>query len=105
MEPTADRYRRAAVELAQTSELQVEWALAVAGDEALLALIDELPPVHRQPSLLFSVARLLGQTVGAMLVAMLFAALGAEANRACLALASVTALAAAGVSLGRLRGS
>ncbi|MCJ1687962.1 DUF2332 domain-containing protein [Rathayibacter sp. VKM Ac-2927] len=60
MEPTADRYRRAAVELAQTSELQVEWALAVAGDEALLALIDELPPSHRQPSLLFSVARLLG---------------------------------------------
>ncbi|AZZ53699.1 DUF2332 domain-containing protein [Rathayibacter festucae] len=60
MEPTADRYRRAAVELAQTSELQVEWALAVAGDEALLALIDELPPAHRQPSLLFSVARLLG---------------------------------------------
>jgi hypothetical protein len=60
MEPTADRYRRAAAELAQTSELQVEWALAVAGDEALLALIDELPPTHRQPSLLFSVARLLG---------------------------------------------
>ncbi|QHC60267.1 DUF2332 family protein [Rathayibacter sp. VKM Ac-2760] len=60
MEPTADRYRRAAVELAQTSELQVEWALAVAGDDALLALIDELPPAHRQPSLLFSVARLLG---------------------------------------------
>ncbi|TDX81389.1 hypothetical protein EDF35_1056 [Rathayibacter sp. PhB151] len=60
MEPTADRYRRAAAELAQTSELQVEWALAVAGDEALLALIDELPPAHRQPSLLFSVARLLG---------------------------------------------
>ncbi|QHC64348.1 DUF2332 family protein [Rathayibacter festucae] len=60
MEPTADRYRRAAVELAQTSELQVEWALAVAGDGALLALIDELPPAHRQPSLVFSVARLLG---------------------------------------------
>jgi len=60
MEPTADRYRRAAVELAQTSELQVEWALAVAADDALLALIDELPPAHRQPSLLFSVARLLG---------------------------------------------
>ncbi|QHF22982.1 DUF2332 family protein [Rathayibacter sp. VKM Ac-2804] len=60
MEPTADRYRRAAVELAQTSELQVEWALAVAADEELLALIDELPPAHRQPSLLFSVARLLG---------------------------------------------
>ena len=49
MEPTADRYRRAAVELAQTSELQVEWALAVAADEALLALIDELPAAHRQP--------------------------------------------------------
>ncbi|WKK72647.1 DUF2332 domain-containing protein [Rathayibacter oskolensis] len=60
MGETADWYRRAAVELAQTSELQVEWALAVADDDALIALIDELPRAHRQPSLIFSVARLLG---------------------------------------------
>lgn len=60
METTADRYRRAAVELAQTSERQVAWALAIADDDEVLALVDELPPAHRQPSLLFSVARFLG---------------------------------------------
>ncbi|QHC56732.1 uncharacterized protein DUF2332 [Rathayibacter tanaceti] len=60
MTSTAERYRRAAVELAQTSQRQVEWALAVAGDARLLDLIDGLPVQHRQPSLLFSVARLLG---------------------------------------------
>ncbi|PPF10615.1 DUF2332 domain-containing protein [Rathayibacter sp. AY1A5] len=60
MPSSADRFRRAAVELAQTSERQVEWALAVTEDARLLALIDELPAQHRQPSLLFSVARLLG---------------------------------------------
>ncbi|MCM6762236.1 DUF2332 domain-containing protein [Rathayibacter sp. ZW T2_19] len=60
MDSTADRYRRAARELAQTSELQVRRALAVAGSDALLARIDELPSAHRQPSLLFSVARYLG---------------------------------------------
>jgi len=53
---TADWYERAAVELAATSELQVAWARAVAGDPEFLALIDRLPPEHRQPSLLFSVA-------------------------------------------------
>jgi hypothetical protein len=53
---TADWYARAAVELAATSELQVAWAKAVAGDRELLELIDRLPREHRQPSLLFSVA-------------------------------------------------
>jgi DHA2 family multidrug resistance protein-like MFS transporter len=52
---------------------------------------------------MISVARLLGQTVGAMLVAMSFALLGTGANRACLGFAALTALAAAGTSLGRLR--
>ncbi len=56
MSATSDRYGRAAVELAATSELQVAWARTVAGDPELLALIDRLPPEHRQPSLLFSVA-------------------------------------------------
>lgn len=56
MTPTADWYERAAVELAATSELQVAWARTVAGDPEFLALIDRLPPEHRQPSLLFSVA-------------------------------------------------
>ena len=53
---TADWYARAAVELAATSELQLAWARGVAGDAELLALIDELPREHRQPSLLFAVA-------------------------------------------------
>lgn len=53
-------YRRAAVELAATSDLQVEWATGIADDAELLDLIDRLPHPHRQPSLLFSVARLLG---------------------------------------------
>lgn len=57
---TATWYGRAALELAHTSELQVEWALGVAGDPAVVALIDELPREHRQPSLIFSVARWLG---------------------------------------------
>ncbi|SMH50253.1 hypothetical protein SAMN06295885_3494 [Rathayibacter oskolensis] len=64
METTADWYRRAAVELAQTSERQVAWALAIASDADLIALIDELPRPHRQPSLVFSVARLLGAPGG-----------------------------------------
>lgn len=57
---TAAWYARAAVELAQTSELQVEWARGIAADPDVLALIDELPREHRQPSLVFSVARWLG---------------------------------------------
>lgn len=57
---TADWYARAAVELAQTSDLQVEWARGVAGDADVLALIDELPREHRQPSLVFSAARFAG---------------------------------------------
>lgn len=57
---TSDWYRRAAVELAATSELQVEWAMGVASDASVVALIDRLPREHRQPSLVFSVARWLG---------------------------------------------
>ena len=57
---TSDWYRRAAVELAATSELQVEWAQGIAADTTVIDLIDRLPREHRQPSLLFSVARWLG---------------------------------------------
>lgn len=57
---TAAWYLRAADELAQTSELQVAWARGVAADADVVALIDELPREHRQPSLLFSVAGWLG---------------------------------------------
>jgi hypothetical protein len=57
---TAAWYLRAAEELAQTSELQVEWARGVAADADVVALIDQLPREHRQPSLIFSVCRWLG---------------------------------------------
>lgn len=57
---TAAWYARAAVELAETSDLQVAWARGVAADAGVVALIDRLPREHRQPSLVFSVARLLG---------------------------------------------
>jgi hypothetical protein len=60
---TAAWYARAAEELAQTSVVQVEWAKGIAGDADVVALIDELPREHRQPSLVFSVARYLGAPV------------------------------------------
>ena len=56
MTETSDWYARAAIELAETSELQTEWARGVATDPELLALVDGLPREHRQPSLLFSAA-------------------------------------------------
>jgi hypothetical protein len=56
---TAAWYARAATELANTSEVQVAWAQAIASDPGIVALIDELPREHRQPSLLFSVMHLL----------------------------------------------
>lgn len=62
---TAGWYRRAADELAATSELQRTWALGVSSDAALLTLIDELPREHRQPSLLFAVAAWCGAPAGA----------------------------------------
>jgi hypothetical protein len=57
---TAAWYARAAVELANTSELQVDWARGIAADPAVVELIDDLPREHRQPSLIFSVMRYAG---------------------------------------------
>jgi hypothetical protein len=54
---TADWYSRAALELSETSALQVDWARGIAADAELLELIDELPRDRRQPSLVFSAAR------------------------------------------------
>jgi DHA2 family multidrug resistance protein-like MFS transporter len=96
---------------AAPSDIDIVWRIALAG--AGFGLFQ--PPNNRaillsaptsrtgSASAMISVARLLGQTVGAMLVAMSFALLGAGANRACLALAALTALLAAGVSAGRPR--
>ena len=93
------------------SDLDIAWRIALSG--AGFGLFQ--PPNNRamlvsapasragSASGMISVARLLGQTVGAMLVAMVFALLGARANHACLGLASLTALLGAATSLGRLR--
>jgi hypothetical protein len=56
---TAAWYARAAEELAETSAVQVGWARGIAADPEVVALIDELPREHRQPSLIFSAMHLL----------------------------------------------
>lgn len=57
---TAAWYRRAADELRSTSELQTAWASGVAADPVVAERIARLRREHRQPSLIFSVANLLG---------------------------------------------
>lgn len=64
-EHTADWYRRAAVELRGTSQLQTAWAEGVASDPVVAGVIAALPREHRQPSLIFSVANLLGAPAAA----------------------------------------
>ncbi len=61
---TSAWYARAAVDLSQTSELQVEWAQGISGDPDVVALIDQLSREHRQPSLIFSVLHLLDAPTG-----------------------------------------
>ena len=46
------------------SAIYEQWALGVADDPALVALIDELPLQKRQPNLIFACARLLGAPEG-----------------------------------------
>jgi hypothetical protein len=62
---TADRYRRFAdTEARGGSPCYEEWALGVAADRELLALVDELPVAKRQPNLLFAAARYNGIPAG-----------------------------------------
>jgi hypothetical protein len=62
---TADRYTRfAELEARGESATYESWALGIAADPELLALIDSLPPQRRQPYLLFAVSRLVGAPVG-----------------------------------------
>lgn len=62
---TADWYRAfGEVEARGQSAIFEEWALGVAGDPGILALVDELPLQKRQPNLVFAVSRLLGAPVG-----------------------------------------
>src|SRR5690554_1105812 len=61
---TADRFRAfAEVEARGLSECYQEWALGISTDQAVLALLDALPPGKRQPNLVFSAARFLGAPV------------------------------------------
>ncbi len=46
------------------SAIYEEWALGVAGDAAIIDLIDSLPLQKRQPNLIFACARLLGAPEG-----------------------------------------
>lgn len=62
---TAERYRAfAEVEARGMSVVYEAWALGVAGDDRVLALIDRLPAPKRQPNLLFSAACFLGAPAG-----------------------------------------
>ncbi|HEU4849050.1 MAG TPA: DUF2332 domain-containing protein [Terrimesophilobacter sp.] len=62
---TADWYRSfGELEARGQSAVFEEWALGVAGDPQVLAVIDELPLQKRQPNLVFAVARLLGAPEG-----------------------------------------
>jgi hypothetical protein len=58
---TSSWYRRfAEIEAPGRSALFEDWAWGVAGDEAVIELLAELPLPKRQPNLLFACARLLG---------------------------------------------
>ena len=62
---TASWYRAfGQLEAPGQSAVYEQWALGVAEDSALIALIDELPLQKRQPNLLFACARLLGAPEG-----------------------------------------
>ncbi|MBB5632749.1 hypothetical protein BKA04_000972 [Cryobacterium mesophilum] len=62
---TAQRYRDfGVIEARGQSPVFEEWALGVAGDPGIVALIDELPLQKRQPNLVFAAARLLGSPIG-----------------------------------------
>ncbi|WP_432993118.1 DUF2332 domain-containing protein [Dactylosporangium sp. CA-233914] len=60
---TDEEYRYFATVMARgSSPLYERLALAVAGDEEMLAMLDGLPPAKRQPNLLFAAARHVGGT-------------------------------------------
>jgi hypothetical protein len=62
---TADRYRRFAdLEARGESPCFEAWALGVAGDAEVVALLDTLPTAKRQPNLVFAAARYVGTSAG-----------------------------------------
>ena len=59
--PTAAGFKRfAALEARGVSRLYEEWAVSIAEDGTVLAMIDSLPRPKRQPNLVFAAARLAG---------------------------------------------
>ena len=63
--PTADGFRRfAATEACGESPCYEEWALGVAADPEVVALLDALPEPKRQPNLVFTAARYAGIPAG-----------------------------------------
>ncbi|MFC4852298.1 DUF2332 domain-containing protein [Actinophytocola glycyrrhizae] len=63
--PTADRFRRfAETEARGESPCYEEWALGVAADREVIALLDALPEPKRQPNLVFTAARYTGVPAG-----------------------------------------
>jgi hypothetical protein len=62
---TAEWYTTfAEVEARGQSAVYFEWAMGVAGDAAIRAMIERMPLQKRQPNLVFAVSRLLGAPVG-----------------------------------------
>ena len=61
---TADWYNNFSREARGQSQVYEGWAIAVAGDAAILSLLHELPLAKRQPNLIFAVSRLLGAPEG-----------------------------------------
>jgi len=57
-----DRFAR--LEARGQSDVYEQWALGVAADPEVLALVDELPRLRRQPNLVFACARLCGAPEG-----------------------------------------
>ena len=61
----ADRYGRFARDEAPgRSDLYAEWAVGVAADRAMTAILGRIPATHRQPPLVFAVTRMLGAPEG-----------------------------------------
>jgi hypothetical protein len=56
----AEQYAEFAASARGESPCFEEWALGIAGDEELIALVGSLPPVKQQPNLVFAAARWIG---------------------------------------------
>lgn len=65
MKSLAERYKwHADVEFGGASDVYFEWATGIAGDAAVLALIESLPDLKQRAPLLFAAARFAGAPVG-----------------------------------------